>query len=445
MTDALNWRIVEVVEDPQQKPAPRQSAFVTFFTRPLSRNEVLISLGVHLLFGVLAVFVVAIRVSYKPQSVFVGEAAVTPALEPRKLEMKVRVQDMQKRSARPRPQPRIAVAAPAKIALPEIKKLPEPAQAKMMRTFSTQGISGQGRGIGGGLGDGVGEGVGQSSVSFFGIRENGHQLCIIVDVSLSMCEDSRGGLPGFQRVKEALKDVLYQVSDGTLFNVIAFENSVSACWPKMVRVSPESKREVGEWIMRYNELEGPYGLGGGNYRVKAASPNAAGGTSRLDLALTAAFEIGAGVIFVITDGVPVIQKPFDQEAGQYVEVSYGGHEVTDREIRDWEKAMEEWQKEEDKRIRKGLGPRVAEGGAGPPPRPTSHSGGNSRNPVFNYWTDADTLDHINDLQERFYISRGKQRARIHCVGYEADDETRRFLRKLARKNQGRYKRVRGLR
>ena len=28
---------------------------------------------------------------------------------------------------------------------------------------------------------------------------------------------------------------------------------------------------------------------------------------------------------------------------------------------------------------------------------------------------------------------------------EADDETRRFLRKLARKNQGRYKRVRGLR
>jgi len=441
----LNWRILPGVDEQEQNSGSRRSGLVKFFTRPLSRNEVLISLGVHLLFGLFAIFVVAIRISYKPQSVFIAEESATPALEPRKLEMKVRVQDLQKRSARPRPQPRIAVAAPAKIALPEIKKLPEPAQAKVMRTFSTQGVSGQGRGIGGGLGDGVGEGVGQSSVSFFGIREKGHLLCIIVDVSLSMCEDSRGGLPGFQRVKEALKDVLYQVSDGTLFNVIAFENSVSSCWPKLVRVTAETKREAGEWIMDYNRVEGPYGLGGGTYRIKTANPKAAGGTSRLDLALNAAFEFGAGVIFVITDGVPVIEKPFDTESGSYVEVSAAAHEVTDREIRDWEKAMEEWQKEEDKRIRKGLGPRVGEGGVGPPARPENQSGGSSRDPVLEYWAEDDILAHISDLQETFYISKGRQRARIHCVGYEADDETRRFLRKLARKNQGRYKRVRGKR
>ncbi len=427
----------------RQSKKTRGSGLVGFFMRPLSRNEVLISLAVHLLFGVLAVFVVAIRVSYKPQSVFIAEEPVTPALEPRKLEMKVRVQDMQKRSARPRPQPRIAAAAPARISLPEIKKLPEPTQAKVMRKFSTQGVSGRGQGIGGGLGEGVGEGVGQSSVRFFGIREKGHRLCIIVDVSLSMCEDVRGGLAGFNRVKEALQDVLYQVSDGSFFNVIAFEDAVSACWDKMERVSPESKQEAADWIMRFNTMEGPYGLQGGNYRVKNASPHAAGGTSRLDLALTTGFEMGAGIIFVITDGVPVIQKPFDPETGSYTQVSTGGHEVSDREVREWEKAMEEWEKERQKRIKKGLGPSISEGGGGPPPRPSNRSASTSRNPVMNYWTQADILDHISTLQDQFYISKGRQRARVHCVGYEADDNTRRFLRKLARKNQGRYKRVRG--
>ena len=45
----------------RQSKKTRGSGLVGFFMRPLSRNEVLISLAVHLLFGVLAVFVVAIR------------------------------------------------------------------------------------------------------------------------------------------------------------------------------------------------------------------------------------------------------------------------------------------------------------------------------------------------------------------------------------------------
>ena len=415
-----------------------------FLRRHLTRNVVIVSVVIHLSFLVAAGSIVAMRIFYKPQSVFVAEEAPRPALEPRKLEMKVRVQDMQKRSSRPRPQPRIMAMRPADVALPEIRRIPDPAQAPLKRVFSTHGISGRGSGIGGGLGDGAGDGLGASTVSFFGIKDKGHRIVIIVDVSESMCEDQRGGLTGYQRVKAALEDVVYQLQDGSFFNVVAFAEGVSACWEKMKVASPDTRNEAADWVLRYNRLEGPYGLSSGNYGAGAYGLDAEGGSSRLDLALTAAFEMGADTIFVITDGIPEINKPFDPASGEYAEVHDGGHQVTDAEMRAWEKAMEDWEKEQEKRRRKGLGPRLTEGGGGPPGRPANRQGGRYRRAVVQKWTTNDILEHIEKLQQQFYLAKGKQQAHIHCVGYEPDRDTRKFLRELARKNRGRYRKVRGL-
>lgn len=149
--------------------------------RRWSRNAIIASILFHLIFGVVAVYIVAVRMKHKPQGTFVAEPPPRPRLEPRKLEMKVKIQDLQKRSSRPRLQPRMTVQAPTDLALPEIKKDPKKIERQVKRNYSTLGRSGFGSGIGGGFGDGMGGGT-----SFFGLKTLGRRIVYIVDFSASM-------------------------------------------------------------------------------------------------------------------------------------------------------------------------------------------------------------------------------------------------------------------
>jgi hypothetical protein len=128
--------------------------------RRWTRSAVIISILLHVAFGISAIYVIALRITKKPQSQFVSEPPLRPILDPRKLEMKVKVQDLQKASARPRLQPRLVAQAVTDMPLPEIKTVtPEP-QQRIQRQFSVIGQPGLGQGIGGGLGSGFGGGSG---------------------------------------------------------------------------------------------------------------------------------------------------------------------------------------------------------------------------------------------------------------------------------------------
>jgi hypothetical protein len=177
-----------------------------------------------------------------------------------------------------------------------------------------------------------------------------------------------------------------------------------------------------------------------------------GGTSRLDLALTTAFEQGADAIFVITDGVPRIIK--SQQVDDSGRANHAPPTVTDNQLRDHERQMEfyqkelaKWNKKQDKRIKKGEGPSISEeGGTGAPTPPThpANQGGYQPTVTVAYWTTDDILAHINLLQKTQYTGKGKGKAAVHVVSYEADGVTRKFLRKLARNNQGKYRSIRGM-
>jgi hypothetical protein len=125
-----------------------------------TRNALITSLVIHVIAGIVAAFIVAYRLSNKPQAQFQGDPPPRPSLQPRKMEMRVKVQDLQRRSARPRLQPRMIAMAPSQIAIPEIKKDPNAKRTKVARDVASLGISGFGAGIGGGLGDGFGGGMG---------------------------------------------------------------------------------------------------------------------------------------------------------------------------------------------------------------------------------------------------------------------------------------------
>lgn len=124
------------------------------------RNGILISAAVHIVFLVAAASIVAIRSYFKPQATFYGDPPPRPRLEPQKLEMKVRVQDLQKRSSRPKLTPRIQARSPTALGLPDIKTPKQPKMRKVKRNYSTMGVSGLGLGMGGGVGTGAGGGAG---------------------------------------------------------------------------------------------------------------------------------------------------------------------------------------------------------------------------------------------------------------------------------------------
>ena len=124
------------------------------------RSSTVVSIIVHVIIVLLATLVVAMRNVEKPEAQFVAPPPQRPKLEPRKLEMQVRVNQLTRRSARPQVQPRMMVNAPSDLALPEIKTNPDVVRNQVVRNFNTLGMTGVGSGLGGGYGDGMGGGTG---------------------------------------------------------------------------------------------------------------------------------------------------------------------------------------------------------------------------------------------------------------------------------------------
>ncbi len=120
----------------------------------------LVSVAVHVVFLLLAGLIVAMTLPEKEEVEFVAPPPQRPRLEPRKLEMQVRVNQLSKRSSRPKLEQRMMVNAPSSLALPEIKRNPNASKNKVQRNFSTLGTAGLGSGVGGGFGTGMGGGMG---------------------------------------------------------------------------------------------------------------------------------------------------------------------------------------------------------------------------------------------------------------------------------------------
>jgi len=149
----------------EQPPLPEETVILPPTTKKVSdkaakRNSTIVSVIIHALLILMGLYVVVFQSSPKEEVAFIPPDRQRPSLEPRKLEMKVRVNQLTKRSSRPRLQPRMMVNAPSDLALPEIKHDPKATKNKVQRNFKTMGTSGFGSGVGGGYGTGMGGGMG---------------------------------------------------------------------------------------------------------------------------------------------------------------------------------------------------------------------------------------------------------------------------------------------
>ncbi|MGB0645476.1 MAG: hypothetical protein ACPGQF_12065, partial [Akkermansiaceae bacterium] len=67
----------------------------------------MVSALLHGVFILIACFIVALNIERKPQASFSAEEAIRPSMKPEEIKLKVKVEDLQRRSAPPRLQPRM--------------------------------------------------------------------------------------------------------------------------------------------------------------------------------------------------------------------------------------------------------------------------------------------------------------------------------------------------
>jgi hypothetical protein len=153
--------MTESENQPEMDPSLLQPSYKkSAGTAAAKRNSTIVSVIIHAIIILIGLYVVVFQSTPKEEVAFIPPDPQRPRLEPRKLEMKVRVNQLTKRSSRPKLQPRMMVNAPSDLSLPEIKKNPKATKTKVQRNFSTMGTSGFGAGVGGGYGTGMGGGMG---------------------------------------------------------------------------------------------------------------------------------------------------------------------------------------------------------------------------------------------------------------------------------------------
>ncbi|MEM4247960.1 MAG: hypothetical protein QXH80_01725, partial [Candidatus Nanoarchaeia archaeon] len=251
-----------------------------------------ISFAIHVLALVIFGSMIIMRHFREEKTVFEIPPTPMKSYEPRKLEHKVKVQKRQRSSSRPSVIPRMVAMKTADIALPEIKMDQKVVKTSFQPKFKA--VQGTGMGVGLGTGYGLGGfGPGVSKFDFFGIQGKAEKIMLCLDCSISMVEDQRGGIKGYERVKARFNSVIESLSEGTLFNVVAFADAAQVMENKLIFANDENKKKAKAFIRPFNSSMSNLAITTGNVSDDPKGLPSQGGTTRLDLALTVAFQQGA--------------------------------------------------------------------------------------------------------------------------------------------------------
>jgi hypothetical protein len=262
-----------------------------------SRPFLLISVGIHVLFGLGAAYVVVSHYSTARKLTFnAGPKSPNPA--ERALQHKVQMKEKNKTAPAPVPK-RVLSTGAAKVTLPPLPSVPAPNQAPVPTMMAAAG--GASFGSKGGAGSAGGTGTG-AAINFFGIRDSSTSVVIMVDVSDSMFGrtgdydyDSKklmkhGKDQSFQTVRDQAIKLVEGLSPATQFGIVRWSGGAYSWKPELVPATDENKKEAIDHIQTKLDIHtsGPRG-------------GRPGGT-RHDYALEEAFKLKPEVIYMITDG-----------------------------------------------------------------------------------------------------------------------------------------------
>lgn len=293
--------------------------------------------------------------------------------------------------------------------------------------------------------------MGVSAVDFFGIQSKGERIVIILDIARSMLDPKRGDIPGFIRVKERLQEVVNGLSSATLFNVMVFSSGLDVMSPNLILANSANKEVATHFIEPYwkategkLDIEAKRSVFLKNYMPDYGDFEPKGGSSRMDMALLAAFEQGADAIFMITDGTPSFtrgftpdeQKVYDRRLAEYERRKAN---TTPEELAEYEKKRAEVleqnrlkrEAQAKEREERGLGDVVTEGGGGSYGSVTAPWGPKPRSTISVRGND-EFVDLTKSWAEAHYGGSRVKFPTLNIIGYSipAEGTAWKFLNKL---------------
>src|SRR5438045_2872606 len=273
---------------PSQKPSAKRRWWK-------NRWFLVISVGLHLLFGMGAPYVLGYRHSNRKLTFNVGPKS--PNASERAIQHRVQLQEKMKTAPAAIPK-RILSTGATKVELPPI---PELTGAKNATPPPLMGAAGQNNALTrpGTIGSMAGTGSG-AAINFFGIRDRSSSVVIMIDVSGSMFTrtgDAEGGKllkhgkeQNFQTVREEAIQLVQTLGSNVQFGIVRWAGSAQSWKAELIPATEENKRAAIEHIQQDVDM-----------KTAKAKKGQAGGT-RHDLALQAAFRLKPEVIDMLTDG-----------------------------------------------------------------------------------------------------------------------------------------------
>ena len=291
----------DVFDTPAPAPVKRR--------RWLLSPVLIVSIVVHLLFGVGAAVYVVSRYTAARKLTFQG-GPKSPNPSERALQHRVQVERKMQTQSVPAAVPkRVLTTGLAKVQLPPMPDIPVPKTAANAPTMAGAGGAvgfASAATLGGGALGGTGSGT---PVNFFGIKDVSTSVVIMIDVSDSMFTrtgDAEGGKlvklgkeQSFQAVRDEAIKLVQSLTSSTRFGIVRWSGGAYPWKQELVPATDENKQAAIAHIQ--NDV---------NMKKAPKKPDRPGGT-RHDYALEEAFKLKPETIYMITDGNATGDSPSD--------------------------------------------------------------------------------------------------------------------------------------
>jgi len=220
--------------------------------RRLIITVVVISVGIHLVAGIIAGIVVVARYFATPPAEFkVVKDIRLPAQE---REHSMNMASFDAMAPKPSFNDKMQSLRPTGFALPDLPKVPmdqmlplDPAAIITDQVSSLMGTGGTGSGTGYGSGGGGGTGLG-TGFSFMGIQSSGKRILLLFDVSSSVANKAaKSGLP-LTKIQEETVSLLTQLPISARFGIIQFTQNYKPFRTELLPATDQNREAARQWI-----------------------------------------------------------------------------------------------------------------------------------------------------------------------------------------------------
>lgn len=220
--------------------------------RRLIITVIIVSIGIHLVAGLIAGAVIVARYLTAPPAEF--KASRDIRLPAKQREHKMNMAAFDGMTPKPSFNDKMQSVRPTAFALPEIPKMDmdqvlplDPSEIVSDQASSLVGSGGFGNGSGSG-GSGSGGGFGGTGMSFFGIQSTGKRILLIFDVSTSVVNKAnKAGVP-LTKIKEETAALISKLPISARFGIIQFTRNYKAFNKELLPATDQNRSSALSWI-----------------------------------------------------------------------------------------------------------------------------------------------------------------------------------------------------